>query len=141
MNNSQEITDAVRESIENATKILAQSKISAFDDAGYQSYGQHIEEYAVELGKEAHRISRRQNATSITQFCVDRAGHHLTAFTSRRWQKQLGTIGGTLLGAALSSMLAILLEEEPNNSLMVVTMVIAIIGSACIAIHSVVDRS
>lgn len=94
-----------------------------------------IVEYVSDLVTESARIARRSRADDISAAHVQRAAEHLTSATRRRFFRHLGTIGGIMLGGAISNILSMTLENRYGSAGILITTGIAIIGAALVASH------
>lgn len=92
---------------------------------------QHI----TELVNESVKVSKRHRADTVSAAHVERASEYLVTSTSRRIYRHLGTLGGILLGAALSNILAMTLAGQYTGGGTIVSASLGIVGAFMIALH------
>nr|VFJ91185.1 MAG: hypothetical protein BECKLFY1418B_GA0070995_102418 [Candidatus Kentron sp. LFY] len=85
------------------------------------------------------KVSRRHQADTVSAAHVERASEYLVTNTSRRIYRHLGTVGGVLLGAAISNILAMSLGCQYTGMGTVSSAVLGIIGAFMIALHIAKD--
>ena len=98
-----------------------------------------ISEYVAELLSESVKVSKRHRADTVSAAHVERAAEYLVSNTSRRFYRHLGTVGGILLGAALSNILAMTLGGKYTGAGTVLSVAFGIIGAFVIALHVAKD--
>ena len=69
---------------------------------GFDALKQTIGDFIDELVSESARIANRNRADTISAAHVETAADHLVASSARRIFRHLGTVGGLVLGTALS---------------------------------------
>ena len=97
--------------------------------------GQHISE----LIKESVKVSKRHQADTVSAAHVEKASEYLVSSTSRRLYRHLGTVGGILLGAALSNILGMTLAAKYTGGGTIVSAALGIVGAFMIALHVAKD--
>src|SRR5258707_1034345 len=84
-----------------------------FSTPGFSALEQEIEAYINDLIDEAAKLARRYRADDVSAMHVVQAAQNLTASAKHRVYRHLGTIGGIILGAGLSSVLTITTAPPP----------------------------
>lgn len=108
------------------TNVVAQAQVAAaeaeahldaldsspFSPSAFSLLKEKIAQHVTELVNESVKVSKRHRADTVSAAHVERASKYLVAFTSRRIYRHLGTVGGILLDAALSNILAMTLAGQ-----------------------------
>jgi len=106
-----------------------------FSVPAYEVLRTRIAEYISDLVTESARIARRGRADDISATHVQRAAEHLTNATRGRFFRHLGTVGGIMLGGALSNILSMTMENRYGAAGILITTGFAIIGAGLVAAH------
>jgi hypothetical protein len=112
---------------------------SPFSTAAFSTLQEKISHYIRDLITESINISRRHQADSVSATHVEMASDYLIANTSRKVYRHLGTIGGILLGAALSNILAMALSATYTGVGTIISIVLGIVGAFLVALHIAKD--
>jgi hypothetical protein len=95
--------------------------LQRLDDGGYHEtfspravgvFLAHVDVFVVELGTEAFRIARRHKSDLISAAHVDQAAANLVASSRRALARNMGVLGGILVGSGISQFLAMI--GSPN---------------------------
>ena len=95
-----------------AEQELAGLDPTPFSPAAFGLLTRRVAEHIQDLFTEALRTARRHRADTVSATHVDQASQYLVASAGRRGYRHLGTVGGILLGAALSQFLAIVTSSQ-----------------------------
>lgn len=136
---STDFADQARAAVARAEAQLSARDSSPFSPPAFSALKGKISEYVVELVNESIRVSKRHVADTVSAAHVERAAEYLVSSTSRRIYRHLGTVGGILLGAALSNILAITLAGQYTGGGTIVSAVLGIAGAFMIALHIAKD--
>jgi VIT1/CCC1 family predicted Fe2+/Mn2+ transporter len=98
-----------------------------------------VKEFSEDLSRESVEIARRHRADSISAADVEQAVTHLISRDRARIYKHLGTIGGIILGAALSAVLGFASLQNISTSFYLVVVALCIIGTFMVALHVAKD--
>jgi len=112
---------------------------SPFSPPAFATLKAKISEYVVELVNESIKVSKRHVADTVSAAHVERAAEYLVSSTSRRFYRHLGTVGGILLGAALSNILTMTLAGQYTGAGTIVSAALGITGAFMIALHIAKD--
>lgn len=112
---------------------------SPFSPAAFNTLKAKISEYVVELVYESLKVSKRHVADTVSAAHVQRAAEYLVTSTSRRIYRHLGTVGGILLGAALSNILAMTLTGQYTGGGTILSAALGTVGAFMIALHIAKD--
>nr|VFJ62417.1 MAG: hypothetical protein BECKFW1821C_GA0114237_100249 [Candidatus Kentron sp. FW] len=112
---------------------------SPFSPPAFKTLKAKIGEYVSELVNESVKASKRYRADTVSVTHVERASEYLVANTSRRIYRHLGTIGGVLLGAAISNILAMILVGRYTGGGTISSVTLGIIGAFMITLHMARD--
>lgn len=110
-----------------------------FSDQAYSTLRTKIAEYASDLAKGAIEIAKYHQADNVSAVHVEHASSHLVSCTKSRFFKHLGIVGGILLGAALSNVLAMTLVTQLSTFGIVITIIMGIVGAFMVALHIAKD--
>lgn len=125
--------------VRQAEMALADSDSSPFSPPAFRVLKAKVSEYVVELVNESVKVSRRHVADTVSAAHVERAAQYLVASTSHRLYKHLGTVGGILLGAALSNLLAMVLAGQYTGQGTILSAAFGITGAFLIAMYIAKD--
>jgi len=131
--------DSLQRVIEEADSLLKHAEPSPFSPSAFSELKERISEYIVQLVSEAIKISKRHKADTVSAAHVERASEYLVTSTSRRFFRHLGTVGGILLGASLSNILAMTVAGRYSTLGTLVSAGLGIIGAFLIALHIAKD--
>lgn len=117
----------------------SQVERSPFTERAFEALTSTIDAFIGDLVKEAGRTASRHGSEVISVKHVQHAGEYLVAKKSGRLLRNLGTVGGILLGGSLSNILSMSqLASFPVVGTLL-TLVVALIGTAMVAIHIVLE--
>ena len=124
-----------REVVGQAEAHLEGVDASPFSPHAFGTLRSKISEFVFELVNESIKVSKRHRADTVSAAHVERAAEYLVSSTSRRFYRHLGTVGGILLGAALSNILAMTLAGQYTGSGTILSVVLGVVGAFAIALH------
>jgi hypothetical protein len=139
MSDSPKLQGAVETAVQVATTNLATVDHSPFSPPAFDVLKQKVAEYVRSLVTESMKMARRHDADTISPTYVEDANRLLVSSSGRRWFRHLGTVGGILLGAALSNLLAMTTAEKYSALAILVTTGLGILGAFMIALHIAKD--
>lgn len=106
-----------------------------FSERGFDRVMEAVSDYIDVLTGEAYRIARRGRADTISDEHVEEAANHLLTTRARSVFRHLGTVGGILLGTAISQLVTMLSENKFSSVGVVLTATFGILGAFLIALH------
>lgn len=115
---------------ENNIRKIKNNRIS---EKGLDTLMSSIEYYISELISESTRISKREKTDVISSDQIKRANYNIVKKKFSIFRKNIGTIGGLLLGASLSNLLSFLFVDNVSINSIIITVILSIIGSFFIA--------
>ncbi len=121
--------------IREADQQLNNMNSSPFSPQAFDALKNKIAQYVNELVNESVKVSKRHRADTISAAHVERASEYLVSSTAKRFFRHLGTVGGILLGASLSNMLAMTLSGQYTGGGTILSASLGIIGAFTIALH------
>jgi len=139
MSNTPNLNDQAKAVVAQAEANLKNLDVSPFSQAAFGTLRLKISEYVVELLNESIKVSKRHTADTVSAAHVERAAEYLVSSTSRRFYRHLGTVGGILLGAALSNILAMTLAAKYTGEGTILSVAFGIVGAFMIALHIAKD--
>lgn len=108
---------------------------SPFSPAAFEMLKGKIGEYIGALVVESVKMAKRHDADVVSPTYVEDANRLLISRAGRRWFRHLGTVGGILLGAALSNLLAMTTAEKYSAVAVLITAGVAVTGAFMVALH------
>lgn len=110
-----------------------------FSDEARETLKIYHEKFITRLIAESRKIASRSEVHIISPIHVERANSNLYNNGSASISRYLGTIGGILLGASLSNILAMVSDERYTTASILLSVSMAIFGTFFIARHSIND--
>lgn len=135
MPNDSDQSDEITEVIHRANVELRSEHPSPFSTNAYACLKSTIAKYISELITESIKVSKRHRADTVSAAHVEQASAYLVASTSSRLFRHLGTMGGILFGAGLSSILAMTIANQYTALSTIISLALGIIGAFLIALH------
>ena len=127
--------ETVAQLLASAEKRLQPVDPGPFSDSAFSLLTSKVSEYIGELISEADKLARRQRADVISAAHVQRATENLISSTERRLFRYVGTIGGILLGAALSNIITAIATEQFSVAGTALASGLGIVGAFAVAFH------
>lgn len=132
-------SDKLLRIIEDAERSLQEIAPSLFSEPAFARLREKVSEHVAQLISESIRVSKRHRADTVSTSDVEQASRHLVSSTSHKVFKHLGTVGGILLGAGVSNMLSMLTTNQFNITGIVLSFVLAVVGTFMVAAHIAKD--
>jgi hypothetical protein len=114
---------------------LADTDPEPFSPKAFESLKQAISWFITELVDQSVRVSKRHRSDNVAESHVATAVQYLVGDAPGRIFRHLGTIGGVLLGAALSNLLSMITTKVLTAPSVGVTVALAVIGAFLVALH------
>jgi tetrahydromethanopterin S-methyltransferase subunit G len=102
---------------------------SSFSPAAFSALKVKVSQYIADLVEESAKASRRDNLDIISVKHIEIAGERLKQFSSNKIFKNLGVLGGVLLGACLSNLYPMITSNQITLSGVLFTLISGIIGA------------
>jgi hypothetical protein len=99
-----------------------------------------INSHIADLIVESARVAKRQRVDTISETHVERASDFLVTHSSRSAFRHAGTLGGILLGAAISNLLSMAGTTKMSFLSVGVTTFLGVLGAFGVAFHIAKDR-
>ena len=112
---------------------------SPFSPPAFATLTDKVARYVIDLVNESVKVSKRHQADTVSAAHVERASEYLVSSTSNKIYRHLGTVGGVLLGAALSNILAMSLAGQYSGAGTILSASLGIVGPFMIALHVAKD--
>lgn len=125
--------------IDVAERELQSTDTTPFSPAAFERLKEKISEYTAQIITESVKTARRRQSDSVSTSDVEHASLYLVSTTSRKVYKHIGTVGGLLLGAAVSNVISMVTTNQFNLNGIVLTVIFTLIGAALVAAHMVKD--
>ena len=127
---------SISELIANVEQQVAPLQNETFSPHAFIALKDAISTYILELVAESVKVSKRHRADSVSIAHVEQAAAYLVAASSRRLFRHLGTVGGILLGAAVSNLLAMVSSSAYTASGVTLTSILGVVGAFAVALHA-----
>ncbi|HEY0558320.1 MAG TPA: hypothetical protein VGG20_28980 [Thermoanaerobaculia bacterium] len=114
---------------------LSTDDSGAFSPQAFSELKVRVAMYIRALITDSARIAKRRRSDSISIADIEAASDHLGFTAGRRWLRHTGTVGGILLGAALSNFLAMTTANQYNATGVIASAVMAVAGAFAVALH------
>jgi len=128
-------SDPVAAALETANRRLEFVNSSPFSNAAFAVLRAIISSFIAELIAESRRVAQRYQADTVSAAHVERAGEYLVTSSTRRLFRHLGTVGGILLGAGLSTLLSMATAETFARLPTLLAVSVGIVGAFLVALH------
>jgi len=125
--------EALRRVLEDAEARLEGVEHTPYSDAAFAALKQSISQYVSDLVSESIRVARRGRADAVSAADVREASQYLGSGLGRPASKLLLTVGGTLVGASVSAVLAIIATGEYSTVGFAVFFGVGIVGAFMLA--------
>jgi hypothetical protein len=99
-----------------------------FSNEAFEDVKRNIYVYVAALVTESIKTARRSGLDTVSTVHVERAAGYLMSGRPRRLYRNMETLGGLLLGAALSTLLAFTLTENLDALAVILTTVVGLVG-------------
>ena len=133
--NSQSHSETLQQIIDTADRNLQDIDQTPFTESAFLRFKENISSYISQLFVESIKTARRHHSETVSTSDVERANQYLVSSASHKIYRHLGTIGGILLGAGVSNLLSMVTTNQFNLNGIIVTVVLAVIGSFLVALH------
>jgi hypothetical protein len=135
MSQNLQVSDPLASLSLRARRQLANISHTPFSEEGFNALQDEVEEYIADLTLESVRIMERRQADTISRKYVQQASENLVASTRRRLFTLVGTVGGILLGASVSSYFEIIRRGATTVPETLVATTFAVVGVFMIALQ------
>ncbi len=98
-----------------------------------------IRQYIVKLIRISVRLAEIDQVQGVSAIHVKTAENYLMKIAKGRFLRHTGTIGGTFLGASISTFLTMIIQDTYSALVVLVSAVLSIIGTFLIAFHRGLD--
>lgn len=139
MSSSPSQDDTARTIVQKAEAQLGTVDPSPFSPPAFTTLRDKIGQYVTDLVNESVKVSKRHQADTVSAAHVERASEYLVSSTSHKIYRHLGTVGGVLLGAALSNILAMSLAGQYSGGGTILSASLGIVGAFMVALHVAKD--
>jgi len=129
----------LKTAIDNAEKELNSLEESPFSASAFDTLKERIGRFISELIAESIKVAKRHAADTVSSNHVEKASDFLVTSSGKKFFRHLGTIGGALLGAGISNILAMTTSNQFTTPGVAVTSGLSIIGAFLVALHIAKD--
>ena len=106
-----------------------------FSPSAFRALEDQISRYIADLIGEAVREAKRRQLDTVSETHVERAADYLVSSSTRKIFRHVGTLGGVLLGAAVSNLLSMATTSNVTFASVALTTALGVIGAFAIALH------
>lgn len=135
MTNLSENTETLEKVFKEADAKLPSVDPSPFSSEAFLELKGKISEYITLLVSESLNVSKRHQADVVSATHVEIASSYLVTRSRKRIFGHIGMVGGILLGAAISNVLAMVTVQQYTVDGILVTVSLTAIGTFMVAIH------
>jgi hypothetical protein len=115
--------------------ILDESTDTPFTPDGAAELEQRLDLFLTDLAAEARRIAKRHHADVVSPAHVRQAAEHLVTHKRRRLYALAGTMGGVVMGAAVSGILDAAHATTPEPAQLLATAGAGMAGAFALALQ------
>jgi len=109
--------DEIEKIIKGIEEDLNKIQPDPFSDKAFKILKGKISTYIKELIKESIKNSKRENLDSVSATHVEKASDYLVSPTKNKWNHLITTIGGVILGAAITQAIGAVSSGEAITAL------------------------
>ena len=131
MRERRELQDALAD----AQQRLLDGDAGPFSTGAYRQLQTEITDYITSLVRTATNTARRHRADIVSLSDVQKAADYLSSDPAARFSRHIGTVGGILVGAAVSNALTMVTTEVLTVTGVAVTVVLTLVGAFMVAFH------
>ena len=121
--------------LKDAEARLASIEPTPFSPKAFAALERHINGYIIDLIDESLKTARLRRSDTVSESHVERASEYLVSDTGRSLFRHLGTVGGVLVGASLSNLLAMVTAGAFTRLGVLFTTGFGIVGAFLVALH------
>jgi hypothetical protein len=125
----------VAQATRQAETALAGADPEPFSPKAFEALKRAISWFIAELVDQSVKVSKRHRSDNVAESHVQTAVQFLVGDAPGRIFRHLGTIGGVLLGAALSNLLSMITTKVFSVPSVGITVALAVIGAFLVALH------
>lgn len=125
----------IAKATQQAEAALAGTNPEPFSPKAFEALKRAIGWFIAELVDQSVKVSKRHRSDNVAESHVATAVQFLVGDAPGRIFRHLGTIGGVLLGAALSNLLSMITTKVLTVPSVGITLALAIIGAFLVALH------
>jgi len=125
----------VKQATRQAEEALAGTDPEPFSPQAFGALTRAISWFIAELVEQAIKVLKRHRSDNVAESHVETAVRYLVGDAPSRIFRHLGTIGGVLLGAALSNLLSMITTKVLTVASVGITVALAVLGAFLIALH------
>ncbi len=108
---------------------------SPFSPQAFTRLKEKVGEFSAQLVVESIKTSKRHKSDSVSAADIEHASQYLVSSSSHKIYKHIGTMGGILLGAGFSNILAIITTGQFTITGIVSSCILAAVGAFMVAFH------
>lgn len=128
-------TSEFQKIIDSAEQGIGEVEVSPFSSGAFDILKKRVGEYTVQLVSESIKVSQRHRSDTVSINDVDRASQYLFSSSSNKLFRNIGTIGGIFLGAGLSTMLSMVVENKYSTTPVILAVILILLGTFMVALQ------
>jgi hypothetical protein len=133
-------TPAANAAASKADEILENVEASPFSVPAWAVLRGKIGQYIGDLFRESEMIAKQQQADLISAKHVEAASERLTWSPDRRLYRNLGRLGGLLMGFSVSMLGSMIVESKYDGISVIVTVLTGLVGGFLLGADFIRDR-
>jgi histone H3/H4 len=118
---------------------LQQIDHTPFSPKAFERLKEKVGEYAAQLVTESVRVARRRESDTVSTKNVEQASQYLVSSTGSKFYRNIGTLGGILLGAGLSTFLSMVAVGLFTTTAVLVALTLTVFGMFMVALQIAKD--
>ncbi|HEX8267396.1 MAG TPA: hypothetical protein VF596_18495 [Pyrinomonadaceae bacterium] len=114
--------------INEAEQELSTIDHTPFSDKAFTRLKTKISEYTIQLINESVKTSRRRKSDTVSTSDVEHSSQYLTYSSGSKLSRNVGTLGGILLGAGLSTFLSMVVNGVFTTNPVLIALALTVFG-------------
>jgi histone H3/H4 len=106
-----------------------------FSEPAFARAKEKVEEFTRQLAVESIKTAKRHRADTVSSADVEHASQYLVSSTSHKIYKHVGTLGGIMLGAGFSNVLAMMTTGQFTTTGVASSCLLAAVGAFMVSFH------
>jgi len=110
-----------------------------FSPKAFERLKEKISEYSAQLITKSIKVARRRESETVSTKNVEQASQYLVSSTGSKLYRNIGTLGGILLGAGLSTFLSMVVAGVFTTSVVLIALSLTLVGMFMVALQIAKD--
>jgi histone H3/H4 len=132
-------TGELQRIIERADIELQAIDPTPFSPNAFECLKEKISEYSAQLVTESVKVARRRESETVSTKNVEQASQYLVSSSGSKFYRNIGTLGGILLGAGLSTFLSMVTAGVFTTTAVLIALTLTVVGMFMVALQIAKD--